>query len=515
MRKANHKEKNFIFIPAGEKVWIDIANALAEVGFSPKIWVGDPVHDSYAKDNFPSCDVYNFASINLDIDFTSEFSVIDDNILGSKDFFRLKDQVYKIMDRQDDLGIYGRLEREAYFYYVFNFFYNQAYKNDIKLAVFAEGPHSPNSMVIYGICKFLDIPTYHLSQNPLVPLVHIATDLFGTKLKNDGKLSGYNEGMFKSLIADYIDSIKDEIPVPLYMTVQNKSNQVHPIHDLKKYVLAPVYRRLKYASKHFRSGSDYSVYSKTFYDSNRPSLLHEFGATKRKRLLRKKYEEVKVESNLDEDYVFVPLHYEPERTSNPDGGHFYNTYDMILALRHFVPLDIKIVLKEHPSQFTKTLHGQRGRSALFYKAVSTLPNIEFVSIDYTASMLIKNALFIATQTGSAALEAAILGKKSLIFGTPWFLGAPNLYNFGSLSFEKLMNQDVYPKSKVKEYLMGYISDYTLPACVNPSNFNYYQKIYPDQIDSLLNNRQFAKDFTSIIINDLKIYNNKGSLNANE
>lgn len=515
MHRANENKNNFIFIPAGEKVWIDIVNALAEAGFSPKIWVGDPVHDGYAKANFPNCDVYNFASINLDIDFTSEFSVIDNDILGSKDFFRLKDQVYKIMDRQDDLGIYGRLEREAYFYYVFNFFYNQVYKNDIKLAVFAEGPHSPNSMVIYGICKFLDIPTYHLSQNPLVPLVHIATDLFGTKLKSEGKLSGYNEEMFKTLMADYLDNIKDEIPVPLYMAAQNKSNQVNLIHDLKKYVLAPVYKRLKYANKRFRSGSDYSVYSRTFYDSNKPSLLHELRATKRKRLLRKKYQEVKVESNLDEDYVFVPLHYEPERTSNPDGGHFYNTYDMILALRHFVPLDIKIVLKEHPSQFTKSLHGQRGRSALFYKAVSTLPNIEFVSIDYTASMLIKNALFVATQTGSAALEASILGKKSLIFGTPWFLGAPNLYSYGSLSFEQLVSQSIYTKSKITEYLMDYISEYTLPACVNPSNFNYYVKKYPNQIGSLLDNKQFAKDFASIIVNDLKKHNNKGFINANQ
>ena len=504
VKEADNNKKNFIFIPAGEKVWIDIVNALDEVGFSPKIWVGDPIHDRYAKRNFPNCDVFNFASINLDIIFKSDTAVIDYDVLSSKDFFKLKDQVYKIMDRQDDLGLYSRLEREAHFYYIFNLFYNKVCANDIKLAVFAEGPHSPSSMVIYGICNFLNIPTYHLSQNSLAPLVHIATDLFGSKLKSNNKLKDYNEDRFKSLIIEYIDSISDEIPIPLYMIIQNKSNQVAPVQDLKKYLLAPAYRRLKYASKYFKSNRDYSVYSRTYYDSNKPSILHEFRTTKRKQLLRKKYKAVKVDLDLNGDYVFVPLHYEPERTSNPDGGEFYNTYDMLLILRKFVPLDVKIVLKEHPSQFTKTLHGQRGRSALFYEAISTLPNIEFVNIDYSSGTLIKNALFVATQTGSAALEAAILGKKSLIFGSPWFLGAPNIYNYGSVSFESIISQSTYSRAKVKEYLLDYISEYTLPACVNPSSFNYYIKKYPDQIDSLLDNKQFADDFTSIIIDDLRM-----------
>lgn len=504
MHRANNAKTNFIFIPAGDKVWIDIANTLYEANFSPKIWVGDPAHDRYAKTNFPSCEVYNFASINLDINFKSAASFIDNDVLSSKEFSKLKDQVYKIMDRQDDLGIYNRLEREAYFYYVFNLFYNKAYTNDIKLAIFSEGPHSSSSMVIYGVCKFLDIPTYHLAQNSLVPLVHIATDMFGSKLKTNNKISNYNEDVFKKLILEYIDSIKDEAPTPLYMKLQNQRNKLAPIQDLKKYLAVPLYRRLKYASKHFKSDRDYSVYSKTYYDSNKPSVLHEFRASRRKMLLRKKYAEVTVDSNLDEDYVFVPLHYEPEKTSNPDGGHFYNTYDMLLALRRFVPLTTKIILKEHPSQFTKTLHGQRGRSALFYKSVSTLPNIEFASIDYSSSKLIKSSLLVATQTGSAALEAAILGKKSLIFGTPWFLGAPNLYNYGSFSFEELMNKGAYSKNDIKNYLLDYVAQYTLPACINPSGLDYFRKKYPNQIDNLLNNKKFSDDFVSIIIDDLKM-----------
>lgn len=504
MHKDNSGKMNFIFIPAGDNVWIDIANTLDEANFSPKIWVGDPAHDRYAKTNFPNCEVYSFASINLDINFKSAASFINNDVLGSKEFSKLKDQVYKIMDRQDDLGIYNRLEREAYFYYVFNFFYNKAYTNDIKLAIFSEGPHSPSSMAIYGVCKFLDIPTYHLAQNSLVPLVHIATDMFGSKLKSNNKISNYNKDIFKKLILEYIDSIEDEAPTPLYMKLQNQRNKLAPIQDLKKYLAAPLYRRLKYSSKYFKSDRDYSVYSKTYYDSNKPSILHDFRASRKKMLLRKKYEEVTLDSNLDEDYVFVPLHYEPEKTSNPDGGDFYNTYDMLLVLRCFVPLTIKIILKEHPSQFTKALHGQRGRSALFYSSVSTLPNIEFASIDYSSSKLINSSLFVATQTGSAALEAAILGKKSLIFGTPWFLGAPNLYSYGSLSFKELISKEVYSKNDIKKYLLNYMDQYTLPACVNPSGLDYFRKRYPDQIDSLLNNKQFSNDFVSIIKDDLKM-----------
>ena len=40
--------------------------------------------------------------------------------------------------------------------------------------------------------------------------------------------------------------------------------------------------------------------------------------------------------------------------------------------------------------------------------------------------LIKNAELTATITGTVALEASILGRKAITFGSTWFPGCPNI-----------------------------------------------------------------------------------------
>lgn len=490
-------------MPAGSAVWTNIIQELEALNFTPKLWFGDPIHDDFAKKNYPDCEVFDFFFTHKIISLNCTDFDIDPEVLQSKSFFVLKDQVYKIMDRQDDLGVYNRLDREAFFYSIFCFFYSKIKHSQIELTVVAEGPHSPVSMIIYGICNFLNIPSYHLVQNSLAPLVHIAKDLYGTKLQNLKKLDNYNKKKLLQLVEDYIDSINNDIPTPLYMKVQNETNKIRLLYDFKKYIVAPVRRSFNYSNKQTKLTTDYSIYKAKFYKSNRPSIFHELQIAIKKAGLESQYNKVSKAPDIDKSYVFVPLHYEPERTSNPDGGHFYNVYDMLVSLRSFIPTDIKIILKEHPSQFTKTLHGHRGRSGLFYKSISTLPNVEFAAISTPSSILIKNSIFLATQTGTAALEAALLGKKSLIFGTPWFLDTPNLYIYNSISFDDLMNEKAHSKENVKKHILGYVTDYTLPACVNPSGFNYYSKKYPHDIDNLLNDKQFAKDFISIIVNDLQ------------
>lgn len=492
-------------MPAGQDVWIDIAKNFKKNDLSPKLWFGDPRHNSFAKQEFPECEVLDFSKLHKEIGLKSSEIDINPDVLFSNEFLTLKDQVYKIMDRQDDLGIYGRLNREAFFYYLFTYFFNKINKSNISLAIAGEGPHSPISMIIYGICKILRISTYHLAQNSLIPVAHIAKDFYGTKLNNNKKLESYNKDLYLKLVADYVDSINEKIPTPLYMQIQNANNRLHLFKDIKKYILSPAYRYLKYSYPRLykQSGADYAIYKPNFFDNNNISMLHEFKVAKKKSLLKTQYSKISIAPDLTQEYVFVPLHYEPERTSNPDGGYFYNVYDMIVALRSFVPENIAIILKEHPSQFTKDLHGNRGRSPLFYEAIASLPNIIFANIEIESNTLIRNSLFVATQTGTAALESAIIGRKGLIFGTPWFLGTPNLYNYGQLSFDDLIRQKVYSKLEVKNFLLDYITNYTLPVCVNPSGYKYYSKKYPDKIDDLLDNAKFSQDLISIIIDDFQ------------
>jgi hypothetical protein len=491
---------NIVYIPAGSNVWVNVITELEKLKFYPKIWLGDPKHDEFAKKKYPDCMVLNFHFVHKNIYLRCKDFTVDPKIFEDKYFFTLKDQVYKMMDRQDDLGIYSRLDREAFFYSTFCFFYDKIVEDKIKLAIVAEGPHSPVTMIIYGICHILNIPSYYLSQNLVVPSAHISKDLYGRKLRISDHFESFKYDVHLKIAEEYIDSISDKIPKPLYIQIQNDKNKLSIIEDTKNYLVKPFLKSIGYGN----TNQSYSINRHDFFDSNRPSFSHNLKTILKKKKLLVKYNKIVQDVSLEDEFVFVPLHYEPERTSNPDGGHYYNVYDMLVSLRSYVPSNIKIIIKEHPLQFAKTLHGHRGRSALFYQSISMLPNIQFAKLDVSSDILIKKSILVATQTGTAALEASILEKKSLVFGSPWFLGVPNVYAYGDFSFEELLKKHLFSKTEVKEYILDYIANYTLPVCVNPSGLEYFKRKYPEYLNDLLNDEFFAEQFALAIFNDLSL-----------
>jgi hypothetical protein len=169
------------------------------------------------------------------------------------------------------------------------------------------------------------------------------------------------------------------------------------------------------------------------------------------------------------DFVYVPLHYEPERTSNPDGGDFYSQYEMVRALRDFLPSTVTILLKEHPSTFFSRHSGELGRSRFFYNSLSALHNTKLVSTDVDSIWLIKNALFVSTLTGTAALEATLVGKKAIYFGCPWFQGCAGVYNFKlETTYESFMKKQNPTRTGVLQSVEDLLKKGTIGA-INPSN----------------------------------------------
>lgn len=490
---------NMVYMPAGREVWKEVSKELYTRSIHPKIWLGDPAHDEFAKSNYKDCLVLDFFKIHKVIDLESKGLKVNREHIKDKCFYMLKDQVYKMMDRQDEFGMFGRLEREAFFYALFFYFYTIVIEKNINILVASEGPHSPASMTLYGVCKILGIKTYHLSQNSITPIAHICTDFYGGKLKLKNNLE-HEHSRHKENIRNYIGSISDDIPVPHYMKAQKdfdiKSEGVS--FKLNKYFFNPV-KQLVFKKG---SGRGYSIYRREFFKNNKKPLLYENLIGNRKNDLFAGYKAALSEFDLSKEFVYVPLHYEPERTSNPDGGDFYNAYDMIMSLRSLLPRHIFIVLKEHYSQFTNKLHGYRGRSPLFYKSIKTLENVVFVDMSIPSRTLIESSVFVATQTGTAALEAALMQKKSLVFGVPWFLGIPNIHSYEDVNaFEDLIGKKTFDKSTVEKGILKYVYNYALPACVNPSGESGFKKKYGELFDVLIDDKLFSIEFAETVYKD--------------
>lgn len=483
-------------MPAGRNVWREVSEKLSEKAMHIKVWLGDPVHDEYAKKNYKDCLVLDFYRLNKVVGINQLDFKINTDIFKNKEFYVLKDQVYKMMDRQDDLGIYGRLEREALFYSLFFYFYTLILEKEIELLIASEGPHSPASMVLYGVCRILNIKTYHLAQNAIAPIAHICTDFYGGKIKIEHE---FDFSQQHKIMSNYVRSISDATYNPLYMQLQSGFDEKTKslAYRLNVNVIKPI-KNFFYREPE----NSYNLFKMDFYNKNYRPFLYQKKINERKRNLFFEHNSALKEFDLANDFVYLPLHYEPERTSNPDGGEFYNVYDMILWLRGFLPSHISIVVKEHPSQFTGKMYGYRGRSPLFYKTISTLSNVYLVDTKIKSSELINRSLFVATQTGSAALEAALMHKKSLVFGAAWFLDIPNVHTYKEVDcFESFCSMKIDNKREVEKSLNSYIDEYAIPACVNPSGEKYFRTKFGKLFSDLVDDSIFSKVFTDTIYKD--------------
>lgn len=108
-------------------------------------------------------------------------------------------------------------------------------------------------------------------------------------------------------------------------------------------------------------------------------------------------------------YAFFPLHTEPEVSLLVYGRPYVNQIEIIRMLAMSLPVDMVLVVKEHP-----WMVGKRSLSA--YKKMLDIPRVRFADPKLEARTLIRDADLVAVVTGSIALEATMLGKPVITFG---------------------------------------------------------------------------------------------------
>ena len=83
--------------------------------------------------------------------------------------------------------------------------------------------------------------------------------------------------------------------------------------------------------------------------------------------------------------------------------------------------------------------------------------------------LIRRSSFTASISGSVAFEAALLGKRSLVFGDTWYEGCPNITKWrDTLLFEEFIANPVSNTGKIKKFLIEQKNLYCVAGCQNIS-----------------------------------------------
>lgn len=121
------------------------------------------------------------------------------------------------------------------------------------------------------------------------------------------------------------------------------------------------------------------------------------------------------------DFVYFPLHLEPEMNVHILGRRFYNQVDAIEALHRVLPEGWSLLLKENPKQ------GYMHRSDAFYERLRMLPRVQFVPDGMPSQQLIERCKLVATLVGTAGYEAVLAGKPCLCLGDAWYAGLPGVF----------------------------------------------------------------------------------------
>lgn len=125
-------------------------------------------------------------------------------------------------------------------------------------------------------------------------------------------------------------------------------------------------------------------------------------------------------------YVVVFLHFQPERSSLPEGLYFSQQFHLIRTLRMGLPADVSIYVKEHPSIYTRDID-VRYRSVYFYQEILKIDNTRLIDMEVDSFALMKDAIAVATITGTPGVQALIRGISCLSFGNATYNNAPDCY----------------------------------------------------------------------------------------
>ena len=455
---------NYIFFPAFGEHWYKIAKELYEKEVAkPILWLGDDSHYHKARALFGKDVIrdlenrfypYNIKKI--------EYNGQHINFFSSINYLRAKNIGLKMLDRLDSYGSFSRLDREIYFNYNVIWALKKIEKSNPDVLICTEAPHDYVKYVIYEICLFLNIPCFKFISwmlGPLLGFQNLKTDeLVNLDFVRKGKFDKILNNKFKNYINGIIKK-KNNFYIDENMKTQKKRNS---ILNRLIFFFDNSNQAVDWTTNIFSIMKDikhnFSMLLKNRYspiNPNRLGVISRFSMIKsRKRNLIKKIKESE-RVNIDGlKYVYYPLHYEPERTTNPDGGFFQDQFITISYLRKLVPDDIKIIIKEHPSQINFIGKGIKGRSPLIYDLIKNLKNVEITDINHNSLELIKNSVFVSTVTGTVALEAAILSKKALTFGSIWYKGCPNIFSWDDkISYKMIVDCKTYNENDILDFLI--------------------------------------------------------------
>jgi hypothetical protein len=385
-------------------------------------------------------DVYDFCHVDRIC------KLDDENYVLSKETIREYQDLECLFIDNTDRFSYQPVSVRArkYIYYkLLKYWLNFIAKNRLRFIFHKTSPHMGWDNVLYEVAKRNNIKNVFIART----LIENRVFLFSDYSRDEKVPVDFMQGLSKQEVIDKIDP-------GLYSTVWEKSlwikrsENLNTLYNKEQSVVNTLKRnidrsrRIRGATliKYFSNYLSYlfeETHESTFFFNKRYKninvelirLMHR-GKVKK---MRDYYLSNCSEINYQRKYALFTMHFQPERSTLPEGEDFHHQLLAVQILSQSLPEDMDLYVKEHPRQFAFNDERNRHyRSIDEYRALLSLNNVRFISVHQSSNELVNNAVFVSTITGSIGWEAMLKNKPVIVFGNPWYQACNSCYKVSSV-----------------------------------------------------------------------------------
>lgn len=439
--------------------WIQVAQKLKkEYNYNPVYWIGynDDNSELLVKENFPECIYHPYFDAWKGIFPSAVVSNLNNsqiNIDFLKEYSGYELQAIKMMDRMDsDQESFSFMERQRLYRQLVKGWITYLKNNNPDLVISAIVPHRVYDYVLYLLCQYLSIQFLTFKDTAfkgrIIPVKNVYSIIDKVRvdykkiIKSTTNVDELKEKIENDIYDRYLKVQEGyEKAVPDYMKrhIKNDKQDSNLIGLSKRFIVRIIKNKNQFLGKNrylFRGIPTYHKQKKRAIEDSHFTILEhairKLKANRFKKSLKKYYSTLTTYSDENETYIFLPLHYQPEMTSNPSGDIFVDQLLCVDVLSNNLPDNYKIYVKEHPSQFRSHTEGHTGRIKKFYDDLKQYEKVKLISLDSDPFKLMRNSAAVATLTGTAGWEAIVLKKPVIIFGLAWYEGYEGVLKVGNV-----------------------------------------------------------------------------------
>ena len=490
-KKKKLSSNSGFFLGASDIAWADIVNLLIAEGISFS-YVAGAQGGLDALDNTENIVIQEVVDLYRGIISNTpdlRKSRVDADLLDS--YSHAEQVCMEICDRMDQSYSFSRAERERLYIDALEYWLVMIDDHNPQFIVMTETPHSVYEYVLYAIAKKRGIPIQMFLPIaalrrvlPYQDYMNIGSEVLETyKEYCDRNSRGFelpkdlqdyvdrHRRSYEEVIPDYLKKRLDYLKgVELKTRMANYGQKICKLHRYPHYLYSVMGRCLgrlgALIRRLFITRTTHRNYLKMPGEAleitegldRRQWKKYKRCAGKYKVQMKKLYDNYSQALDEQVEFIYVPLQFQPERTSSPEGGRYSNQLLMIRLIASVLPHGWEIVVKENPSQLlSQTMHGERGRYAYYYDDLAAIPNVRIVPIDTDQFTLIDKSAAVATLTGTTGWEAIMRSKPVLCFGYAWYLGCEGVtrivnMNDCSAALENIQRGVVIDMNKVHCFL---------------------------------------------------------------